>query len=218
MLSALIVFIGASGACGAAPSIRLLIAFRAIQGIGAAGCVSIGLTIAYEMLAAHDYPKYTAIVSALSAIGSLLGPIIGGAFSDHATWRWVFLINVPIGVIIVPLLYFSIPNGFPFQNSLDFDPHADIEPTLIGPLKHLDLLGAYFLLAASLLLVNALLGAGTTFPWNSPTTIALFISAGFLLLAFLVQEHRLSTRKTVLREPIFPWSFFKNRAWMSMLL
>jgi MFS family permease len=67
------------------------IIFRALQGIGAAGCVSLNLTIAYEMVPQHEYPKYAAIVSSASILGSLCGPIIGGAFSERATWRWSFI-------------------------------------------------------------------------------------------------------------------------------
>jgi MFS family permease len=69
------------------------IIFRAFQGIGAAGCVSLGLTIAYEMAPQKEYPKYAAIISSVSALGSLVGPLIGGGFSENVSWRWIFIIK-----------------------------------------------------------------------------------------------------------------------------
>lgn len=69
------------------------IVFRAFQGIGAAGCVSLGLTIAYEMVEEHECPRYAAILASVTAFDSLVGTLIGEAFSEKVSWRWIFLIK-----------------------------------------------------------------------------------------------------------------------------
>lgn len=195
-----------------------LIICRAFQGIGAAGCVSLGLTIAYEMVPQHDYPKYAAILSSVSALGSLVGPLIGGAFSERVSWRWIFLINVPFGFAVCILLLVSIPNGFPYQGQEISHSRTGVRDSPLASARSLDILGSFCLLGASLLLVTALLEAGATFTWRSAPTISLFTLSGILWIAFLLQECHLSRSRYKITEPIFPWEFFKNRAWMGTLL
>ncbi|OAG06096.1 MFS multidrug transporter-like protein [Paraphaeosphaeria sporulosa] len=218
MVCALFLFVAFSGACGGSQSMTQLIIFRSFQGVGAAGCVSLGLTIAYEMVAEHDYPKYAAIISSFSAFGSLVGPLLGGAFSEKVSWRWIFLINVPVGSLICVLLFFSIPNRFPYQNQPIATSRDGVHRSKLARSRSLDLLGAFCLLGASLLLVTALLEAGVTFKWKSAPTISLFTLSGILWIAFVLQEYRLSKSVHTTTEPIFPWEFFQNRAWVGTLM
>lgn len=88
-----------SGGCGASQTMSQLIANRAFQGIGAAGCWSTALVVAYEMVPKDKYPATAAELGAVSALGSLVGPVIGGGISERSTWRWAFLLSVPAGVI-----------------------------------------------------------------------------------------------------------------------
>lgn len=92
-LTTTIIFIIFSAGCGASQAMTQLIINRAFQGIGAAGCVSMALTIAYEMVPKCRYPSVAAQLATASALGSLAGPVIGGGVSEKATWRWVFLLK-----------------------------------------------------------------------------------------------------------------------------
>lgn len=82
-----------SAGCGASQTLTQLVVNRVFQGIGAAGCVSMALTIAYEMVPKGQYPSIAAKLTTASALGALAGPIIGGAVAEKATWRWVFLLK-----------------------------------------------------------------------------------------------------------------------------
>ena len=92
-LATTLVFIIFSAGCGASQMIIQLIVNRVFQGIGAAGCVSMALTMAYEMVPKSQYPSIAAQLTTASALGSLIGPIIGGGVAEKATWRWVFLLK-----------------------------------------------------------------------------------------------------------------------------
>ncbi|KAF2451073.1 hypothetical protein P171DRAFT_439600 [Karstenula rhodostoma CBS 690.94] len=152
------------------------------------------------MVAEHDYPNYAAIISSFSAFGSLVGPLLGGAFSEKVSWRWIFLIN--------------IPNRFPYQNHPTVTSRDGVQRTTLARSSSLDLIGAFCLLGASLLLVTDLLEAGVTFEWKAAPSISLFTLSGVLWTAFVLQKYRLSQSEHTTTEPIFPWEFFQNRAWM----
>ncbi|ORY05713.1 major facilitator superfamily domain-containing protein [Clohesyomyces aquaticus] len=214
IVSAVIIFMAFSGACGGASSMIELIVFRALQGIGAAGCLSMSLTIAYEMVPQDKYPKYAAIFSAVSALGSLSGPLIGGAFAEKSSWRWVFL--VPVGAAIILLLTISIPNRFPHHAKPQVA-FKGLSPFAKSILTELDLTGASCLLGASLLLVLALLEGGVAFKWRSAPEISILVISGLLWILFLLNE-RIVSKRNGAREAIFPWHYLFNRAWMGTLL
>ena len=92
-LATTLIFIVFSAGCGASQTMVGLIVNRVFQGIGAAGCVSMALTIAYEMVPKSQYPSIAAQLATASALGSLTGPIIGGGVAEKGTWRWVFLLK-----------------------------------------------------------------------------------------------------------------------------
>ncbi|KAF4636426.1 hypothetical protein G7Y89_g1666 [Cudoniella acicularis] len=216
ILAAVIIFTAFSGGCGAAQSMNQLIICRVFQGIGAAGCVAMSLVIAYEMVPLNKYPTYAALLSAMTAIGSLTGPLIGGIVSERSTWRWVFLLNVPAGVMILVLILSSIPANFPHQGDASYIPLSLKQKFSRNSLLKIDLIGVPLLLGASLLLVTVLLEGGTQFAWNSATSISLFVISALLWSLFMVNE-RIITSETRLPEPIFPWRFLFNREWMGVL-
>ena len=92
-LATSLIFVAFSAGCGASQTITQLIVNRVFQGIGAAGCVSMALTVAYEMVPKGRYPSVAAQLATASAVGSLAGPIIGGGVAEKASWRWVFLLK-----------------------------------------------------------------------------------------------------------------------------
>ncbi|KAI0190606.1 MFS multidrug transporter-like protein [Astrocystis sublimbata] len=211
LLAAVFLFLIASALCGASQNITMLIVFRAIQGLGGAGCFSISMVVFFELIPKHKYAKYGSIISADIALATLLGPIVGGVIVDHTTWRWVFLLNLPIGAFAV-LALFLLPNEFPYHG-LRTRPIAG-ERSVI---KRVDFLGVFLLVGFIIFLVTALMEASTTFYWSSPVIIVFFILSGVFLISFVMWEW-VVTKDTWSIEPIFPFRFFKNRYWMGMLL
>lgn len=216
-LATTLIFIMFSAGCGASQTMIQLIVNRVFQGIGAAGCVSMALTIAYEMVPKSQYPSIAAQLATASALGSLAGPVIGGGVAEKATWRWVFLLNVPAGLVTITLLYLSVPANFPHQGQPSYVAPSFRQKISKASLARLDLSGAFLLLGATLLLVTVLLEAPTEFSWHSKTAIALFVLSGVLGLLFLVNE-RTVTGENWRPEPVFPWRFLSNRPWMGTLI
>ncbi|KAF6221940.1 hypothetical protein HO133_001908 [Letharia lupina] len=216
-LATTLIFIMFSAGCGASQTMTQLIVNRVFQGIGAAGCVSMALTIAYEMVPKSQYPSIAAQLATASALGSLAGPVIGGGVAEKATWRWVFLLNVPAGLVTIILLYLSVPANFPYQGQPFYVTPGFRQKISKASLARLDLSGAFLLLGATLLLVTVLLEAPNEFSWHSKTAIALFVLSGVLGLLFLLNE-RMVTGDGWRPEPIFPWRFLFNRAWIGTLI
>ncbi|KAF2233033.1 MFS general substrate transporter [Viridothelium virens] len=216
IIFALAIFAAFSGGCGAAQTNTQLIACRVLQGVGAAGCIALPITITYEMVPRHKYPLYGALVSTSNALGSLTGPLIGGGISERSTWRWIFLLNVPAALLAILFFSISLPRHFPHHGQTPHLSSSGHERLRIGTLSRLDFVGAFLLLAASMLLVTVLLGAGNEFAWNSATTIACLTISG-LLWSLLVANERLITVKDLPQEPLFPWRFVRNRIWMGTL-
>lgn len=122
-----------------------------------------------------------------------------------------------MGAAIAILMYISIPNYFPYHNHPEGSPGRQLFVS-IKAIKTLDLIGAFLLLGASLLLVTALLEADVSFAWDSAASICLFVFAGVFIAAFLYYEFYLSRSKTKTCDPVFPWEFLTNRYWMGVLL
>ncbi|KAF2468467.1 MFS general substrate transporter [Lindgomyces ingoldianus] len=214
--AALLIFVVTSALCGSAQSMTALIVFRSLQGIGAAGCFSVSMVIFFEMIPKEKYAKYGSILSADVALATALGPIFGGLIVDGTTWRWVFLLNVPGGLLATAILVFLIPSGFPHH----WKPKSEQSKARIFSMEcveRVDFLGSLLLIGANLLLVTALLEASTTYSWSSGVTIALIVLSAVLWVLFAGWEW-FATKDTVKQEPVFPFRFFFNRAWMGMLI
>ena len=109
-ISAVLIFVIFSAACAGANSITELIVLRAFQGIGGSGIYAMVMVIATKFIDWEKGAKYMAIISSVMALASLLGPILGGAINDHGQWRWVFLLNVPTGIVAILLLIVTVPS------------------------------------------------------------------------------------------------------------
>ena len=125
--------------------------------------------------------------------------------------------SAPVGSVIVLVLYLSLPWDFPYQGQPFYIAPTFKQKFSRASLSRLDLLGAFLLLGATLLLVTVLLEAPNEFSWHSPTAITLFVLSGVLGLLFLVNE-RIVTGDNWRPEPIFPWRFLSSRAWMGTLI
>lgn len=186
------VFLIGSALCGASQSMIMMIISRAIAGIGAGGIMSLVMIIITDLVSLRDRGKYQGIIGAVFGFSSVLGPLLGGVFTDHASWRWAFFINLPIGAVtlvaVVKLLHL---------------PHA--KGSLREKLARIDFYGVIALVIGLVLILLPLNWGGNTREWNDPLIIGLLCGGFAVLLIFCFIEAKVAV------EPILPFRLFKNQ-------
>lgn len=190
ILVGIAIFVTASAACGAAPTMPLLILARAVQGIGGGmlfGCVFATIGDMYTPIERAKYMGYFIMAFTLA---SLTGPTIGGILTDGPGWRWCFYINLPVGAAAAALIWANLPN---IRKG--------------GSLGRIDFLGAALLSASTICVLLGLVWSNEEFGWVSPMTIGLFVAGAVLCVAFIFQESRHS-------EAILPLTLFRNRVFV----
>lgn len=192
-LSAIGIFELGSLICGVAPNSTALIIGRAIAGAGSAGILSGALIILAYTVPLRQRPAYSGGITSMYGIASVAGPLLGGAFTDKATWRWCFYINLPIGAItvLVVLFFFQPPKGALTSGA------ATANKTWREILNEFDPLGTLVFMPAIVCLLLALQWGGTTYAWNSGRIIALFVVFGVLIAAFIFIQWRQQDNATV---------------------
>ncbi|GES65987.1 major facilitator superfamily domain, general substrate transporter [Aspergillus terreus] len=165
-----------SAVCGAAPNMTALVVGRVIAGVGGSGMYSGTLTFVAMLTSLKERPIYMAGSTVIWGIGSVLGPVVGGAFADSsATWRWAFYINLPIGAAFAPSYLFLVPIVDPKPGK-----------TMAEKCRMVDWVMTATFLAGSACLVMAITFGGTLYAWSSGNEIALWVVAGVLLIVGII--------------------------------
>src|SRR5215467_6706155 len=184
--ASIVIFLIGSALCGLAHSILVLIVFRAVQGIGGGGLLTGAQTIVADVVPARERGRYQGLFGSVFGVTSVLGPLIGGFFVDNLSWRWVFYVNIPIGVVALIVVTAVLPG------------HLRRAPHKIDYLGTALLAGA----ATSLVLITSL--GGTTFAWSSAPIFTLGAIAVVCTGLFVWAESRAA-------EPVVPLHLFRNR-------
>ncbi|KAG0265808.1 hypothetical protein DFQ27_000343 [Actinomortierella ambigua] len=190
ILFACVTFMVGSAGAGAATTMTMLIVFRAIQGLGGSGLLSIVLIIISDIFSIEERPKYQSIIWSVFGISSVIGPLLGGAFVDHASWRWCFYINLPLGVITLASVIVFL--RLPFESQ-----------KLKEQLARIDYIGTLLIIAVVVCLLLPITWGGVEYPWNHGAIIGLFCVAAALIATLVYAE-------TKAYEAIVPPRLFKN--------
>jgi MFS family permease len=186
-VAALAIFEIGSIVCATARDSPMLIVGRAIAGAGGAGLFSGGMTIIGYAIPLKHRAIYLAALSSMFGVSSIVGPILGGAFTDRLTWRWCFWINLPFGgiAILTVALFFKSPTR-------DFS-HINFKQKV----KEMDLPGAFFLISAITCLLLALSWGGVTYPWKNSKVWGCILGFGLLIIVFIVIQLRQGDHATI---------------------
>jgi EmrB/QacA subfamily drug resistance transporter len=182
---AIVIFLAGSILAGLSQNIDQLIAFRALQGLGAGGLLALAMAIIGDIVSPRERGRYQGYFGAVFAFASVMGPLAGGLFTEHLSWRWVFYINMPIGV--VALVVTSVVLRLPFRRS----PHR------------IDYVGSALLVASVSALLLVTVWGGSQYPWGSGVIVALAVTGAVLLALFVWRQRRAA-------EPVLPPRLFRN--------
>ncbi|MEU3225687.1 MDR family MFS transporter [Streptomyces sp. NPDC006976] len=180
-----IIFITGSFLCGLATNMTLLIVWRGLQGIGAGGLMVTSMALIADVIPLRDRGKYQGAIGAVFGVSTVIGPLLGGLFTDHLTWRWAFYVNVPIAIVVVIAAARTIPSV-----------KAAGRPVI-------DYLGIAMVTIGASALILATSWGGNQYAWGSSVIIGLFVLGLVALAVFCLVEFRA-------KEPMLPMRLFGN--------
>ncbi|WP_367323492.1 DHA2 family efflux MFS transporter permease subunit [Streptomyces sp. HUAS ZL42] len=183
---AIVIFLVGSALCGTAQNMPQLIAFRAVQGLGGGGLMVLSMAIVGDIVPPRERGRYQGLFGAVFGATSVLGPLLGGLFTQHLSWRWVFYVNLPIGVVALAVIAAAL--------------HIPRTAT-----RHvIDYLGTFLIAAVATCLVLVASLGGTTWSWDSAQIVTLAVLGVLLAAAFVAVERRAA-------EPVLPPKLFRVR-------
>lgn len=198
ILFALIVFLVGSALAGTSQTMTMLIGFRGFQGLGGGGLIAMATAIIGDLFSPRERARWQGLLGAIFGATFILGPTAGGYITDHFSWRWVFYVNLPLGVVALLALIFLMP-------------------TLRQPVAgaRIDVLGALLLIFGVVPLLLGFNWAGSQYAWISPQIIGLLGGAAVVLIAFFLYEARLERRGA---QPTIEPSLFRHNAFSVSVL
>ncbi|MEV5845459.1 MDR family MFS transporter [Streptomyces sp. NPDC051985] len=185
-LAAIAVFVAGSALAGAAQDMTMLIAGRAVQGLGGGGLIIISQAIVADLVPPRQRARYMAPIGAVFGLASVLGPLLGGWFTDHADWRWAFWINLPLGLVTLAVCAFALKLPRRAEKAV------------------VDFPGITLMAAAVTCTVLFASWGGTEYAWSSPVILGLAMGAVVAWVAFFLVERRVA-------EPVIPPRIFGSR-------
>ena len=188
-LAAIGIFLAGSALSGAAQNIGELIGFRALQGLGAGGLMTLAMAIVADIVPPRERGRYQGYIQVVFVIASVAGPLLGGLLTEQLSWRWVFYVNLPIGIVALALI----------STALKLPARRSETP--------IDYLGAGLLAGALTCVLLVTTWGGREYAWDSFEIVGLGVSGLVLLAAFVVQERRAA-------EPILPLRLFGERVFV----
>ena len=182
--AAIVLFLLGSALSGASETLSELIGFRALQGLGAGGLMTLAMAIVADIIAPRERGRYQGYIQMVFVLASVAGPLLGGLFTDEASWRWVFYVNLPIGAVALAIsTRLRLPAG--------------------SGRARIDVLGAALLGAGLTAILLVTTWGGREYAWGSPEIVGLAVAAVGLLAGFFAQERRAP-------EPVLPLRMFRE--------
>lgn len=182
---AICVFLAGSVLAGLSQSMIQLVAFRAVQGLGAGGIMVLSMAIIGDIVAPRERGRYQGMMGTVFAVSSVIGPLLGGFAVDHLSWRWIFYVNLPVG--LVALVVTTAVLNIPFVRQ----PHS------------VDYTGSALLVGTATCFLLVTVWGGQEYEWGSAVIIGLAAASAMLLAGFIAWERRVS-------EPVLPLRLFSN--------
>ncbi|MEU1570835.1 MFS transporter [Streptomyces collinus] len=184
--TAIVIFLVGSALCGAAQDMAQLIAFRALQGLGGGGLIVLSMAIVGDLVSPRERGRYQGLFGAVFGATSVLGPLLGGLFTQHLSWRWVFYVNLPVGVVALAVIA------------------AVLHLPRTARRHVIDYLGTFLIAAVATCLVLVASLGGATWAWGSWQVVGLAVLGVVLAIAFVAVERRAA-------EPVLPLKLFRVR-------
>ncbi|MFJ8631071.1 DHA2 family efflux MFS transporter permease subunit [Streptomyces sp. NPDC093568] len=183
---AIVIFLVGSALCGMAQDMAQLIAFRAVQGVGGGGLIVLSMAIVGDIVPPRERGRYQGLFGAVFGASSVLGPLLGGVFTEHLSWRWVFYINLPVGVVALAVIATVL--RIPRRST-----------------RHvIDYPGTFLIASVATCLVLVASLGGTTWGWGSVEVVGLVLLGAVLTVVFVVVERTAA-------EPVLPLKLFRVR-------